>query len=300
MRVCAGVGRAGDGRALAARARQQRLRMQGRGAGRIARHAQEQLLELRRVMGEDTFYALFRTPGADARRCLIYVNGSDGAVTGAWTRCAAAALARGWTVVTVDGPGQNAALIRQGIPFRPDWEAVLTPVLDAILPRADVDEDHVALIGMSQAGYWVPRAIAFEHRFAAAAVEPAILDASIPWLEALPSAAREALYDCQPAAFEREMHLAHLFDPASNALLRRRGRWYDSGRASLYELYQRIRAFRRGRLHDHAPAALQRFFQQGRQYAFERHVLQMVEQDFRHPTSTRFAALTPKVLPNFV
>src|ERR1700684_2283193 len=70
---------------------------------------------------------VFRTPGTGARRCLLYVSGSAGPVTGAWTRCAAAALARGWTVVTVDGPAQNAALIRQGIPFAPGWGAVLSP-----------------------------------------------------------------------------------------------------------------------------------------------------------------------------
>jgi hypothetical protein len=146
--------------------------------------------------------------------------------------------------MTFDGPGRQAALVRQGLVLRPDWEAVMTPVADALLARPDVT--RLLALGLEHAGYGVTRALAFEHRFAAAAVEPAILDASIPWLEALPSAAREALYDCQPAAFEREMHLAHLFDPASNALLRRRGRRYDSGRASLYELYQRIRAFRLG------------------------------------------------------
>src|SRR2546423_10574703 len=50
---------------------------------------------------------------------------------------------------------------------------------------------------------------------------------------------------------------------------------------------ERLGALRRGRLHDHAPAALERFFQERRQYAFERHALQMIEQDFRHPPATR-------------
>ena len=100
---------------------------------------------------------VFRNPGAGARRCLIYVNGSDGSVVGAWARCAAAALARGWAVVTVDGPGQNAALVRQGIPFRPDWEAVLTPLLDHLATRPDIDPARIAVLGISQAGFWVPR-----------------------------------------------------------------------------------------------------------------------------------------------
>jgi hypothetical protein len=34
--------------------------------------------------------------------------------------------------VAFDGPGQQPAWFEHGIPFRPDWEAVLTPVLDAM------------------------------------------------------------------------------------------------------------------------------------------------------------------------
>jgi len=45
---------------------------------------------------------------------------------------------------------------------------------------------------------------------------------------------------------------------------------------------ERIGALLRRRLHDDAPAALQQFFQERRQHGFERHVLQMVEQNFRH------------------
>src|SRR3712207_8231169 len=82
------------------------------------------------------------------------------------------ALARGWNAMTYDGPGQNAALVRQGLPFRPDWEHVLTPVVDALVGRADVDPARIAVMGVSQGGYWVPRALASEHRVVAAAADP--------------------------------------------------------------------------------------------------------------------------------
>lgn len=59
--------------------------------------------------------------------------------------------------MTFDGPGQNAALVRQGLAFRPDWEKVITPVADSLSARADVDGAKLALPGVSQAGYWVPR-----------------------------------------------------------------------------------------------------------------------------------------------
>ena len=77
-------------------------------------------------------------------------------------------------------------LYEQNIPFRHDWEAVLAPVLDALVPRPDVDDEHVALIGVSQAGYWVPRAIAFEHRFAAAVADGGVIDVSAGWIKPLP------------------------------------------------------------------------------------------------------------------
>jgi hypothetical protein len=65
--------------------------------------------------------------------------------------------------MTFDGPGQQAALYELNIPFRHDWEAILTPVLDAILSRPDVNEDHVALIGVSQAGYAAAKRLGIAH-----------------------------------------------------------------------------------------------------------------------------------------
>jgi hypothetical protein len=41
---------------------------------------------------------------------------------------------------------------------------VVTPVVDYALTREGVDPDRIALLGVSQAGYWVPRAVALEHR----------------------------------------------------------------------------------------------------------------------------------------
>jgi hypothetical protein len=192
---------------------------------------------------EHTTLPGFFFPAADEPRPLLVIDhGGRLPTSHALARAGAAARAAGLHWMTFDGPGRQAALVRQGLVLRPDWEAVLTPVADAMLARRDVT--RLCVLGLEHAGYGVTRALAFEHRFTAAAVAPAIHDASIPWLAALPAAARDALLDEEPMAFERELHLAGLFDPAGNALVRRRGRWYDSGGASLYELYQRIRTFR--------------------------------------------------------
>ena len=55
----------------------------------------------------------------------------------------------------------------QGIPFRPDWETVVKPVVDFALELPDVDPDRVALLGYSMGGYLAPRAAAHEPRLRA-------------------------------------------------------------------------------------------------------------------------------------
>ncbi len=72
-------------------------------------------------------------------------------------------------------------LFEQGVTFRPDWENVITPVVDVLLARPDVDAHRIVLAGISQAGYWVPRALAFEHRIVAAVADPGVVRVVDSW-----------------------------------------------------------------------------------------------------------------------
>ncbi len=173
-------------------------------------------------------------------------HGGRVATSAAWAAGGAAAAARGCHWMTFDGPGRQAALRRHGLVLRPDWEAVVNPVLDAMVARPDIDRDRVVVIGLDHAGYGVPRALAFERRLAAAVVAPGIVDASRPWTEALPQPARPALEDEDRESFDRELYLAGLFDPEIHDRLRRLGREYDQSGLPLYELSQRIARFRLG------------------------------------------------------
>lgn len=121
-----------------------------------------------------------------ARPTLVLNNGSDGAVSGCWCEAAVGGLERGYHVLLFDGPGQQSMLFERGIPFRHDWEQVLVPVVDFLAARADVDPEKLTLYGISQAGYWVPRALAFEHRFAAAIADGGAVDISRSWFEHIP------------------------------------------------------------------------------------------------------------------
>jgi pimeloyl-ACP methyl ester carboxylesterase len=77
------------------------------------------------------------------------------------------ALARGYAVVLFEGPGQGAPLRYAGLTARNDWENVVGPVLDALEGRAAVDDERLALLGVSFGGYYAPRAAAFDDRIAA-------------------------------------------------------------------------------------------------------------------------------------
>ena len=130
----------------------------------------------------------------EPRATLILNNGSDGSHSSMWGDGAHGALARGYNVLFFDGPGQQSLLFEHGVHLRHDWENVITPVVDFLLARADVDPTKIAVYGISQGGYWVPRALAFEKRIAAAIVDPAVVDVSTSWLSQLPAPVRK-LFD---------------------------------------------------------------------------------------------------------
>lgn len=161
---------------------------------------------------------IFRPDTSGGVRPTLVMNlGSDEAITGVWSEGAEGALERGYSVVLFEGPGQQSMLFERGIPFRHDWEKVLTPVVDAVLTFPDVDPDKLTVYGVSQAGYWVPRALAFEHRFAAAIVDGGVVDVSRSWTANLPHHLLSLYERGEKEAFDKELSLGmHL--PGSKAV----------------------------------------------------------------------------------
>ena len=180
-------------------------------------------------------------PAGEPRRTLIFNNGSDGAVTLAWVQGMADALARGWNAVTFDGPGQNAALVRQHLPFRPDWEKVITPVVDHLLTRPDVEGGQLALLGVSQAGYWVPRSVAFEHRIAAAVADPGVVDIFTTMSRRIPHFLMRMLEAGEKEKFDKDMDLELRFSASTRSMMAFRMRPY--GTTSPYEFFTAARAY---------------------------------------------------------
>jgi alpha-beta hydrolase superfamily lysophospholipase len=122
---------------------------------------------------------LFRAADDGAPRpTVILVGGYDGTAEELYFFTARAAVARGYTCLAFDGPGQGGALIEDGLVFRPDWEAVVGPVIDAAVKRPEVDAKKLALMGLSFGGCLAPRAASAEPRLAACIADPGQLSLS--------------------------------------------------------------------------------------------------------------------------
>lgn len=101
----------------------------------------------------------------EKRPLLIIHSGFDGTAEELFFGAARLALDRGFNCLLFEGPGQGGVIREQKIPFRPDWETVVTPVLDYALTLPETDPERIGLMGFSFGGYLAPRAVAFEHRF---------------------------------------------------------------------------------------------------------------------------------------
>ncbi|MEN6342078.1 MAG: alpha/beta fold hydrolase [Methanospirillum sp.] len=128
--------------------------------------------------GNTTLYGYFFPAHADGRRAptIIVHQGFDGTAEECWFGVGADAVARGYNVLAFDGPGQGRAIRKQGLHFRPDWENVVTPVLNWTLLRRDVDPARVVLYGISMGGYLAPRAAAYEPRLRAVIANEGVYD----------------------------------------------------------------------------------------------------------------------------
>src|SRR5215475_4218256 len=136
-------------------------------------------IEILRIPYENTTLpGYFIKPDASKvpRKTLLCTGGYDGTCEELFFSTADGALKRGYNVLTFDGPGQGGALVKQKMPMRADWEKVVTPVVDYLCTRQDVDSARIALYGGSFGGYLAPRAAAFEHRLAACIADAALFD----------------------------------------------------------------------------------------------------------------------------
>ena len=184
----------------------------------------------------------FRAGTSRQRRPLAIINtGADGLEESMYVHGGAGALARGYDCLIFNGPGQGDSLWERKLYFRPDWEKVITPVVDAMLRRREVDAKRIALIGISQGGYWVPRALAFEHRIAAGVADPGVFDVSDPWLRDVPAFVRKILDAGNKDQFDRMVQMGISGNPRISGTLRFRMRPY--GLTSYFEVFRAVEQY---------------------------------------------------------
>jgi len=110
---------------------------------------------------------LYQPPRGGPQATCIMHGGFDSTAE-EWHHVGAlAAQERGYTVITFDGPGHPGPRYRDGLVFRPNWETVVSPVIDWAAARPEVDPGRIALSGLSMGGGLAPRAAAFEPRIRA-------------------------------------------------------------------------------------------------------------------------------------
>ncbi|WP_293910387.1 prolyl oligopeptidase family serine peptidase [Deinococcus sp.] len=98
---------------------------------------------------------------------LLQVNGLDSVKEILYLLRLPQELARrGVSSLCIDQPGTGEALRLHGLHARPDAEYWAGKVLDYLETRPDVDPRRIGMQGVSLGGYYAPRAVAFEPRFA--------------------------------------------------------------------------------------------------------------------------------------
>ena len=183
-----------------------------------------------------------RVDNSHRRRPLVILNnGADGLEKSMYTLGGAAALARGYNCLIFNGPGQGDSLWVRKLYFRPDWEKVITPVVDAMVRHREVDPKRMALVGVSQGGYWVPRALAFEPRLAAGVADPGVWDVSDAWLRNLPKFVRDVLDAGNKTQFDQMIRLGTSSNARAKAMLRFRMRPF--GMESYYDAFHSVREY---------------------------------------------------------
>ena len=136
---------------------------------------------------------------------LIVNTGFDGTAEELYFQIGVAAYERGYNVLLFEGPGQGEVLRKQNIPFRYDWEHVVTPIIDYALTLPDINKNKIALLGVGMGGYLVARAAAFDKRIKACVVNGGVYDVAESAVKNVPADFMKLLTS-NPGKFDTAMY----------------------------------------------------------------------------------------------
>ena len=107
--------------------------------------------------GEMPGYLFLVDDSGQPRPTVVYTNGFDSTREERYFVIGAAALRRGYNFLAYDGPGQGWMIREKKVPYRPDWENILGPVVDYALTVPEIDNNKIVHFGYSLGGYLVAR-----------------------------------------------------------------------------------------------------------------------------------------------
>ncbi len=116
-------------------------------------------------------FAVWANAPAASAPILVFVNGLDSSKEMLyWTGLARELARRGVSTLHIDQPGSGEALRLHDLIATYDTERWASKVVDYLETRREVDPKRIGIAGISLGGYYAPRAVAFEPRFALGAV----------------------------------------------------------------------------------------------------------------------------------
>lgn len=122
------------------------------------------------------------------RPTIILGNGYDGSQEDIFFALGKSGVESGWNVMTYEGPGQPSVRRNQSIGFIKEWDKVITPILDYLQTREDVDTDRIVLVGFSFSAFLAEQAAAVEaDRLAALVLDPPVFDIYAAFTAQLPT-----------------------------------------------------------------------------------------------------------------
>lgn len=109
------------------------------------------------------------------RKTLLMIGGGETFCEDNFFYIAPQAIKRGYNFLTVDLPGQGM-LPMEGHFFRADTEVPMKVVMDYAYSRPEIDREKLAVFGISNGGYFVPRAAMYDKRIKEVVVSAAVVD----------------------------------------------------------------------------------------------------------------------------
>ncbi|KAF2972796.1 hypothetical protein GQX73_g806 [Xylaria multiplex] len=123
---------------------------------------------------------------------IINTGGFDSIQEELYHFTASGARLRGYATLTFEGPGQGVVLRRDKLHLRPDWEVVISAVLDELFRQADknldwnLDLTKIAIVGNSMGAYFALRGAAFDSRIKACVASDGFYDFGLSGRERTP------------------------------------------------------------------------------------------------------------------